>query len=214
MYINRWLPVKLRRKFDKVFQQNLFFGQDSKSGNGSSVVQTAVIAKALPGLTSKLGVRTFLDVPCGDLTWMSKVSFVDVEYIGCDVAPSLISHLQEKYADRYFQVLDITRDNLPTVDMIFCRDLFVHLSNREIRRAITAIKQSGSGYLATTTFIDRKHNSNLPLISRGIAWRPLNLELAPFAFPAPVELIIEECTENNGDFQDKAIAVWKIKDLP
>ena len=208
------LPGSLHAKFDKVFRQNLFHGQNSKSGNGSSVHQTQEIAQSIPELIAQLEIRSMLDIPCGDLVWTSKVNLGQVKYIGGDIAPTLILHLKAKYPGREFQALNIVEDTLPKVDLIFCRDLFVHLSNKSIKSAIKNIKASGSQYLATTTFTARTVNRDLPIFTRGVAWRTLNLELEPFNFPKPDILIDEKCTEGDGDFLDKALAIWKIGALP
>lgn len=212
MYINRG-PISLRRKFDKVFQQNLFHGDSSKSGNGSSRAQTAEISLQIPNLVSQLNIKSILDLPCGDLEWMKHVNLNGANYIGGDVSPSLISHLRIEFPEREFQVLNITKESLPTVDLIFCRDLFVHLSNKDIKFALQNIKLSKSKYLATTTFTERTSNEDLPLITRNVAWRPLNLELAPFHFPSPIKLINEKCSEAGGVFGDKSLGIWKIADL-
>ena len=204
----------LRHKFDKVFQQNLFHGSASKSGNGSSIEQTHEIAKQLPRVVNRLKIQSVLDIPCGDLEWMSKVELAGATYLGADVAPSLISHLKTKFVDKEFLLLDISKDSLPKVDLIFCRDLFVHLSNKDISSALKNIKASKSTYLATTTFVNREKNVDLPMISRGVAWRTLNLQIQPFDFPEPLETIDEKCTENKGAYSDKAISIWNIKDLP
>jgi hypothetical protein len=144
---------------------------------------------------------------------MSKVELAGAKYLGADIAPSLISHLKAKFPEKEFALLDISEDSLPKVDLIFCRDLLVHLSNKDISSALKNIKASQSTYLATTTFVNRETNIDLPMISRGVAWRTLNLQIQPFNFPEPIETIDEKCTENKGVYSDKAIAIWKIKDL-
>jgi hypothetical protein len=173
MYINRGLPGSLHAKFDQVFRQNLFHGKSSKSGNGSSIDQTQEIAEAIPRFAAQLEIRSMLDIPCGDLVWMSKVNLGEVKYIGGDVAPSLILHLKSKYTGRDFQALNIVQDALPKVDLIFCRDLFVHLTNKDINSAVKNIKASKSQYLATTTFTNRAINRNLPILTRGLPGEPL-----------------------------------------
>jgi hypothetical protein len=212
MYINRG-PISFKRKFDKVFEQNLFHGDSSKSGNGSSRAQTAEISYQIPSLVSQLNISSILDLPCGDLEWMKHVDINGANYIGGDVSPSLISHLKLKFPDREFQILNITKDVLPKVELIFCRDLFVHLSDKKIKLALKNIKSSKSTYLATTTFTERASNKDLPLVTRNVAWRPINLELAPFLLPSPIKLINEKCTEGDGAFEDKSIGIWKIADL-
>ena len=134
--------------------------------------------------------------------------------MGGDVAPSLIKLLQEKFPEKEFRVLDISKDPLPRVDLVFCRDLFVHLTNSDIKAAIKNIKSSGSKFLLTTTFLNTTRNKNLPFITRGIAWRKLNLQESPFNFPISLSTIDEKCTEGGGLYSDKALSVWKISELP
>ena len=113
MYINRGLPGSLSKKFDKVFLHNLFQGQSSKSGNGSSLHETQEIAQAFPRFAAQLEIQSMLDIPCGDLTWMSQVDLGQIRYIGGDVAPSLIAHLTNSYPDKEFHILNIVQDQLP-----------------------------------------------------------------------------------------------------
>ena len=214
MYINRGLPGALRTKFDNVFNENLFRGETSKSGNGSSLEQTYELSIALPWAITNLEIKSILDIPCGDLLWMSTVDLSGVEYTGGDISPSLVRYLSSKYKNKQFKILDITKDTLPIVDLIFCRDLFVHLSNRDIKRAIENIKSSGCKYLATTSFSTRSENADLPFITRGVAWRTINLEKKPFEFPAPFLTIDEKCDEGDGKYADKNIMFWEITRLP
>ena len=214
MYLNRGLPRALRSKFDRVFLNNLFDGQSSKSGNGSSVEQTQELARALPGVFAQLKIQSLLDIPCGDLEWMSKINLGSVDYIGGDVAPSLISYLRNNFPKLKFVEANIVLDPLPQVDLVFCRDLFVHLSTRDVKAAIRNIKKSKSKYLASTTFVKREMNKNLPYISNGVAWRTINLEIAPFNFPSPKLIINEKCTEANERYTDKSLGIWLVESIP
>ena len=51
-------------------------------------------------------------------------------------------------------------------------------------------------------------------------WRPIDLELDPFNFPAPIKIINEGCqstSTRNGQkvfFSNKSLALWKIEDIP
>ncbi|MEU0845669.1 class I SAM-dependent methyltransferase [Streptomyces sp. NPDC005962] len=195
---------------------------DSRSGTGSNLTQTAALRAELPALVADLEVRSFLDVPCGDLFWMSRVDLGIDTYIGADIVPAVIDRNRERFArsNREFQGIDLTRDRLPQVDLVFSRDCLVHFGDEDVRRALANIKGSGSTYLAMTTFPD--HPENGADIETG-AWRPLNFELAPFLLPKPFRLINEQCTEvdvitENGAevehrYSDKSIGVWRIAEL-
>jgi len=128
----------------------------------------------------------------------------------------MVSNLNLKYQNvsRKFKVINVVNQVLPTNDVIFCRDLFVHLSNKDIRKSLNNIVLSDSKYLFTTTFTRDERNKDLPIFKRGVKWRTLNLELPPWNFPKPNYLLNENCTEGNGAYGDKSIGIWEIKDIP
>ena len=166
----------LQKKFTKVYDKNLFNGAESRSGNGSDLTQTKVLRESLPGLLKSFNVKTILDLPCGDFNWMSNLDFKEIQYTGGDVVESMIHGLSFKYhsTTRKFQVIDIVRQVPDKYDAIFCRDLFVHLSDKDIIRALCNIQSSGSTYLFTTTFTRSSANKKLPLLKRGVKWRTIN----------------------------------------
>lgn len=48
-------------------------------------------------------------------------------------------------------------------------------------------------------------------------WRPINLQLAPYHFPQPVDRLNEgsaEVDEDLGAFPDKSLGLWRLADLP
>lgn len=195
--------------FRHAYAQNLWAGPESPSGPGASLDQTAAIRRQLPPLLHRLGVRTLLDLPCGDCHWMSAIDLSSVHYIGADFLPELIETNLRRHGGpkRDFRVLDLTSSPLPRVDLILCRDCLVHLSFSDINRALGNIRASGSTYLLTTTFPQQATNTDI----RTGDWRPLNLAAAPFHWPPPVELLVEECTEADGVFADKSLGLWELR---
>jgi SAM-dependent methyltransferase len=207
---------KLKRKsasevFTSIYQDNGWNGNHSVSGRGSDDDQTAVIVESLPRLFSAYQVTSVLDVPCGDFHWMKKVDLSSIDYIGADIVSDLISSNTNRYASKLvsFRQLDLIRDPLPRVDLVFCRDCLVHLSFDDTFAALENILRSRAKYLLTTTFTDRERNRDIVTGE----WRALNLELAPFDFPPPIALINEKCTESGNAFSDKSLGLWKISDI-
>lgn len=204
--------VNLREKFSKIYLNNTFRGNESRSGAGSDLIQTAVIRDELPKLINELGIKSFIDAPCGDWFWMKEAP-LDVEsYIGIDIVEKLVESNNQQFGttSQKFLCLNIAEDELPKADLIFCRDCLVHLNYDDIYKVITNFKRSQSRYLLTTTFTDR--SKNVDLIGKDI-WRTLNLQLAPFNFPPPLMLINENCTEVDGRFADKCLGLWQLDDL-
>jgi hypothetical protein len=185
--------------------------QESVSGEGSDRIQTATLIKQLPRLLQELGVKTILDIPCGDFFWMQQVALEDIKYWGGDIVPELITHNQQQYgsAEREFMLLDLMHDALPKADLIFCRDCLVHLSLADIQLALENIKRTEATWLLTTHFPEEAANKD---IDTG-GWRPLNFCLPPFDFSPPKLLINEGCSEMNGAFRDKSVALWNVAQI-
>ena len=197
--------------FTNIYNNNGFNGKESISGPGSDTYQTRIIIKEIPLLFKDYNISTMLDIPCGDFYWMKEVDLKDIEYIGADIVDDLIKKNNKEYHKNnlYFKKLDLLKDSLPNVDLIFTRDCLVHLSFEDIFKALTNICNSNSKYLLSTTFTERTSNND---IKTG-QWRTLNLEVAPFFLPKPIKIINEGCTENEGIYSDKSLGFWKISDI-
>ena len=200
----------------EVFQQiaatNYWKGEQSVSGTGSDPRQTAVIRVEIPRLLARYAVRSMLDAPCGDFAWLRDVALPVDRFVGADIVPAFVERLQGEFANaqRSFQVADLVSDALPRVELILCRDCLVHLPYADITRAVENFRASGATWLLTTTFPGRAGNRDIT-VGR---WRPLDLQSAPFHWPAPTDVILEQCTENEGRYADKSLALWRLADLP
>jgi len=198
--------------FTEIFKQNAWEGKHSVSGSGADPDQTETIIQELPALLSELRVSTMLDLPCGDFHWMSKLDLkgLGIKYIGADIVKELVSQNKEYESHRIsFVQANLLSDQLPTVDLVLCRDCLVHFSFADLRLALNNICRSGSTYLLTTTFSAQLKNVD---IATG-GWRALNLQIEPFNLSAPLRILVENCTEENGSFDDKSLGLWKVSDI-
>jgi hypothetical protein len=201
--------VSTEQTFTEIFRSNAWNGSDSVSGAGSDSTQTRRIVAEMPELLRHLQVGSLLDIPCGDFFWMRQVDLTGIRYIGGDIVPDLIQrNRQYDRANVQFQVLDLLTSSLPHVDLVLCRDCFIHLSHADVFQALENISRSGSEFLLTTTF--PRHSRNRDICTG--QFRTLNLELEPFRFPQPLRLVEEGCTEIGG-FEDKSLGLWRISDL-
>lgn len=210
--VGKKMSILNEKKFTEIYRKNLFEGTVSVSGEGSDLEQTAVIQKEIGNLIARLKVKVLIDACCGDFFWMKKVNFGKAKYLGLDIVQDLISNNNAKYGSKKISFLrkDITCEAIPKSDLILCRDCFVHLNFYQINKALDNFKKSGAKYLLTTTFNSRTKNEDL---LDGMFWRTLNLEISPFCFPKPEQIIIEKCSEINGQYQDKSLGLWKLEDL-
>lgn len=203
---------QLRDKFAYIFETNLWGADQSLSGLGSSVDATQHVRAALEQVCREYQIKTLLDLPCGDISWIHQTKLPIREYFGADILPKIIEQNRARvdpkrleYAVR-FEVIDLTRDVLPRADLILCRDCLVHLSFANVQLALKNIASSGADYLLTTTFPDHEGNED---VEDG-DWRLLNLELPPFSLAKPLAVFNEGCDEEGGAFADKSLALWRV----
>lgn len=96
------------------------------AGVGSTPEITKVLIEWLPRLVEKLDIHVVNDAGCGNLQWIERVEW-DVDYLGYDSDP-----LREGIVK-----LDITQEPMRKADLIICKDVFRHLTNEQIAKAIS-----------------------------------------------------------------------------
>ncbi|WP_126284853.1 class I SAM-dependent methyltransferase [Burkholderia stagnalis] len=206
--------------FTRVYRENLWNGLESRSGQGSDQWFTKKLAEGLPDALRKLGVSRLLDLPCGDFNWMKSVDLTGVDYIGGDIVPDMIEVNNVNYGSpsRQFVVLDIATSMLPSADMIFVRDCFIHFSNELIFQALGNIARSDIRYLCLGTLSRRRYppiqNIDLERTEHGVdfQYRPIQFESPPYSFPEPI-LEIEDGAENSDVRWISTMAVWEISSI-
>ena len=196
--------------FTAIFSENYWGSDESRSGRGSTLDKTIIIREKLPILWRQFEIKSFLDIPCGDYNWMNKVNKGNIIYIGGDIVSEMIQQNSNKHGKENvsFEILDITKDILPKVDMIFCRECLQHLSYENVFRAVKNFKNSGSKYLLVTSL-------PLTLSNWDIAdgdFRPLNLRINPFNFPSPLYKIHER-QMGRGTAKDMHMYMYRLDDI-
>lgn len=201
------INLQVKDIFTDFYNKNAWGDKESKSGTGSNLEQTSQLMNELPEFFKKYKIKSMLDIPCGDFYWMQRIDLSGIKYIGADIVDEIINNCSQQYPFD-FKMMDIINSDLPKVDLILCRDCLVHLPYSEIQKALNNIKKSGSKYLLTTSF-PKHDNVDIPIGH----WRPLNLQANPFDFGEPIFVINENCTENDGVYNDKSMCLWLIKDI-
>jgi len=201
---DRVLSLDTKSKFTEIYRNNLWNNEESRSGGGSTLNRTGKVRTGLRELFAELGIRSICDAGCGDFNWMKTVETKNITYIGVDIVKELIVANKEKHegGNTSFLELDIIRDDLPTVDLILCREVLFHLSFQDVCAAIVNFKRSKSKYLLATHY---------PYISENVdietgRCRGINFQKAPLKFLAPMRPIEE-------DVSDHCLALWKLDDI-
>lgn len=191
--------------FTYYYKTNKWGNPESVSGSGSTINATRTIRHEIPKLIKEYKIRTILDAPCGDFNWFQLISLdPGIEYTGGDIVEDLVLNNKRKFEfdKRKFLKLDITKDKIPTSDLWLCRDVLIHLSNKDAMEVISNLKNSKIKYFLSTTFPDIKENYD---IYTG-EYHAVNLELPPFNFPSPLMYI----DDSDAELKGKKLGFWRL----
>lgn len=182
---------KVQQTFTEVFQEQRWGSGESVSGTGSSLKATVELIPQLLSLVAEKSIGSFVDAPCGDFNWIGPVARAVDSYTGLDIVEEVVRRASERAAHdgverANFSVANIISDDLPAADLFLVRDCIVHLAFDQGLVALANVRAK-SKWLLTTTFPDLADNRD---VKTG-QWRPLNLQLAPFNFSPPIQLIVE-----------------------
>jgi len=165
----------------------------------------AALHSVINQLKQLLGVRRvrLLDVPCGDMVWMSRFLKTrdDVDYTGVDIVPDIIRHHQQNFARfgwRFYE-WDVVRDGLEftnaSFNLILCRTLLQHLYSADVLRSLAHLSSAPFRYrqrvfLLTSSFSRHQRNEELEITGDNPGrFRRLNLELPPVSLVPPLCLV-------------------------
>jgi hypothetical protein len=151
-------------------------------------------------LRKKLSFSSVIDAGCGTshLLFQEDLPF---GYVGIDIVESIIKKNKTTHDKYSFLLLDITKEKIPSSDLILCQNCLEYLSFFDAYNALNSFKESGASYLLTSTYSDQKINKET---STGV-YRKLNLRAYPFYFPPPLFTY---------DLQEgKQLELWRLQDL-
>ncbi len=189
---------------------------ESYCGEGSYIANTVEIRRFLAQVLVHHSIRSMIDIPCGDLNWLSLVDLTGVEYTGYDIDEGFIRDNREQYPEYRFELVDArTHTSWPRVDLILCRDFFIHLPEKDNLRILDAFRRSGSTWLMSTSFDYLTENQDLSDQQKTVEYsrhhrmsRYVNLEIAPYNLGVPFEAI----RENHHVCKDRIVGLWRLND--
>lgn len=185
--------LNLEDRFTQIYNINYWGNHESVSGRGSTLALTHNLREHLPKLFAQFSIKSVFDGPCGDFNWMKLViEKTNIDYTGGDIVLPLIESNQSKYGQKNirFKKVDLTKDALPTTDLMICRDCLFHLSYEDTKLVLHNFVQSNTPYLLTTTYVNEDAFKNTNITTGH--FRMIDLFSAPYHFSKDVLFTIDD----------------------
>jgi len=166
-------------RFQQVYTGNEW---EVGSGLGSLAVNNVPYIKFLQNFMVQNGIRTVVDLGCGDWQFSRHVDWSSVEYHGLDVVPTVIEANRRHFGGGNIQFSSL-RDiaEVPAGDLLVCKDVLQHLSNELIRQHVEILVRRFR-YLLFTNDYTPEDRVNLPIADGD--FRPVRLDRAPLDYGA------------------------------
>lgn len=197
-----------QERFTEIYRSGVWQHGDADmpgSGAGSTLQATLELRRALPDLLDSFGIKTLLDVGCGDFTWMRHVP-LHQHYVGVDIVEHVIAQNIREFSGpgREFHVVDGIKEELPDADAVLCREILFHLSFADGRSLLRNLLSKPRRLVIITSDRQTAVNADIPTGD----FRLLNLERRPFRFPTPVATV-----DDSAVCPDRIMGVWRAEDL-
>lgn len=131
--------ISAEEAFTRIYARSGWGGPPGSFNSGSGSHEPAIVAPYVAAVTAELrrigaAKMTVIDLGCGDFSVGRELAPACGRYVGVDIVRPLIDHNCATFGtDRIaFRHLNIIDDELPAGDACFVRQVFQHLSNREI----------------------------------------------------------------------------------
>ncbi|MFA4889573.1 MAG: class I SAM-dependent methyltransferase [Candidatus Omnitrophota bacterium] len=129
----------MQKLFEQFYTKKIWGGG---SGEGSSQEFTKDYRIFLQSFFERYGIKSILDLGCGDWQFSRLIDWSGIEYTGIDAAQSVIDYNKENYSAgniRFFHG-DITKMKLPAADLVIVKDVLQHWSNATIFKLMSNLK--------------------------------------------------------------------------
>ena len=131
---------ELKNTFTQIYKTKIW-GEGSGQGSTDEIIVNTYINDISVFLKSLNKKPKIVDLGCGDFNIGSKIIEYSSEYVACDIVEFIIEENKKNNFDANveFQVLDISKDDLPLGDVAIIRQVLQHLSNKKINNILKNI---------------------------------------------------------------------------
>lgn len=135
----------VRAIFTDIYKSNRWGGEAGEffSGSGSDAATACDFVDTVNAFIAENGVRSVVDLGCGDFRVGSRIAGPGLDYTGIDIVEDLIARNNNAFGGEgvRFVCLNIIEDALPEAELCLVRQVLQHLSNDQIAKILQKISR-------------------------------------------------------------------------
>lgn len=156
----------------------------------SSELGTRALRDKIVDLFARYSISSIFDAGCNDCNWMQIISQY-VNYKGGDISLAMVADVWRWFPDLDVIVHDITTDPIPDVDLLFVRDVAIHLNNKDKLCLWKNWMNNNVPWILITHNKEVTNNEDALYVRNKLPFAAANWELAPWNFPPPLDFVDE-----------------------
>lgn len=162
--------------FSEIYESNSW---TNGSGPGSHPEACRPLIDLLNRFLNDNNISSIVDFGCGDWQFMSNIDLKDRTYTGFDLVDSVLTSNRLRYARQgvSFQRTPEQLSDLPGADLLFVKDVMIHLPNTDILDLITYFRHF-KYVIAVNNRSNHDYAFNSEIEVGG--FRPVDLNSSPF----------------------------------
>jgi hypothetical protein len=203
--------------FTEIYRKNIWGGEFGTICSGGGSHESAVSGAYFSLMRSQAEAHgyasaVFVDLGCGDMAIGRELIPLCRTFVGVDVVGFVLElHRQELGADNVrFVRADIVADELPDGDVCFVRQVFQHLSNRQIAAVLPKLRKYRYVYITEhipssqewVPNLDKRHGAGIRLAAAS----GIDLTAAPFGIdPDEIGIVLDVACLASGGSGDAGV---------
>jgi hypothetical protein len=159
---------------------------------GSSSIQgTEYLRSQLPELFKKHNIKSMFDAGANDCAWQYPTMHNMIEYSAGDHNVAMVRLAQQQFPDLNIIQHNIVVDPFPSVDVIFLRDVAIHLNNYNKKLMLKNWLQSNVPWILMTHIDNIGENKDFEHSPLQFPFAEINWHLPPWNFPKPTDSVVD-----------------------
>ena len=169
----------------------------------SSVTDTSNLRIRIGELFVTHNIKSIFDAGCNDCGWMRHlIDSAKVDYRGGDISLAMVADVWRRHPELDVQVHDATTDSFPAADLLFVRDVAIHLNNQDKQKLWQNWANSNIPWILITHNLEVSENFDFVYSEQLFPVSSANWNISPWNFPTPVDLVSEY------DPGDRSMGLW------